>query len=135
ICRSSRGHLQVTGRDTRGRKQCRYHPRWREVRDENKYYRLIGFGKTLPKIRARVRRDLSRGDFSHDMVVATVVRLLERSLIRVGNEEYARQNGSFGLTTMCNRHARVVGSDIRFEFKGKSGVQHCVTVHDRRLAR
>ncbi len=135
ICPNLNGHLQATGRDARGRKQHRYHPRWREVRDETKYGRMILFADALPKIRARVEQDMTLPGLPRPKVLATVVRLLETTLIRVGNEEYARQNGSFGLTTMRDRHAEVNGSTLRFHFRGKSGVKHCVEVHDRRLAR
>ena len=135
ICSDSEGHVQATGRDARGRKQYRYHPRWREVRDGNKYERMVAFGRALPFIRRRVERDLARSGLPREKILATVVRLLELSLIRVGNEEYARQNESFGLATMHNRHVHVNGSALRFQFRGKSGILHEVDVHDRRLAR
>jgi DNA topoisomerase-1 len=135
ICPHSNGHLQATGRDARGRKQYRYHPRWRAVRDETKYDRLIAFGLALPRIRARVEADLSRPGLPRPKVLATVVRLLETTLIRVGNEEYARENGSFGLTTLRNRHVQVNGTTVQFAFRGKSGVRHRIDVNDRRLAR
>jgi len=128
------GHLQATGRDARRRKQYRYHRRWREWRDDSKYAHMIAFAKALPKIRARVARDLKQPDLSRDKVLATVVRLLETSLIRVGNEEYARDNKSFGLTTMRDKHVEVRGARIKFEFRGKSGKIHCVDVEDRLLA-
>jgi DNA topoisomerase-1 len=134
ICPSPSGHLQAVGRDARGRKQYRYHPRWRECRDENKYARLVAFGRALGRIRRRVASDLAGPDLSRERVVATVVRLLETSLIRVGNEEYARQNRSYGLTTLRSRHVRVEGPRLRFEFVGKGGKRHVVDVHDRRLA-
>ena len=134
ICTLSNGHLQVTGRDARGRKQSRYHPRWREVRDENKYQRMLAFGKTLPKIRRQVTSDLAAPAMSRRKVLAVVVSLLEATFIRVGNEEYARENKSYGLTTMRTRHVRLTGSKITFEFKGKSGVQHKVDLSDRKLA-
>ena len=130
-----RGHIQATGRDARGRKQYRYHPRWRQVRDEAKYGRLIEFARALPAIRRRTDRDLRRRGLPREKVLALVVRLLEATLIRVGNEEYARDNGSFGLSTLRNRHVRGDGSDIRFIFKGKSGKEHDVPIRDRRLAR
>jgi DNA topoisomerase-1 len=130
-----RGHIQATGRDARGRKQYRYHPRWREVRDETKYERMVAFGASLPAIRKRLNKDLSRRGLPREKVLATVVRLLEMSLIRVGNEEYARDNRSFGLTTMRDRHVDVDGSNLRFHFTGKSGKRHQVGVTDRRLAR
>jgi DNA topoisomerase-1 len=129
------GHLQATGRDARGRKQYRYHPQWREIRDATKYTQMIAFVRVLPKIRRRVARDLKLADLSRNQVLATVVRLLETSLIRVGNQEYARDNKSFGLTTMRARHVDVRGSRIRFQFRGKSGKEHTVDVEDRRVAR
>ncbi len=135
ICPSPNGHIQATGRDDRGRKQYRYHDRWREVRDENKYERMVLFGKTLRKIRRRVRRDMRRRGLPREKVLATVVHLLERSFIRIGNEEYARENKSFGLTTMRNRHVEVNGGSVQFHFRGKSGVNHEVEVNDRRAAR
>ena len=135
ICVDPDGHLQATGRDARGRKQYRYHPRWREVRDGNKYERMIAFGRALPFIRKRVENDLKRPGLPREKILATVVRLLELTLIRVGNEEYAKQNESFGLATMRDRHVRVNGSALRFEFRGKSGILHAVDLHDRRLAR
>jgi DNA topoisomerase-1 len=135
ICPSPHGHLQATGYDDRGRKQYRYHPRWREVRDETKYDRMIVFGQALPRIRARVEQDMAQPGLPRTKVLATVVRLLETTLIRVGNEEYARTNGSFGLTTMRDRHVEVSGSTLCFSFRGKSGVRHSIDVTDRRLAR
>ena len=135
ICPDARGHLQATGRDAKGRKQYRYHERFRETRDENKYERMIQFGKTLPRIRARVDADLRRNGPSRERVLATVVRLLERSLIRVGNEEYAKENESYGLTTLRSRHVRLAGERVRFRFRGKSGVEHDVELRDRRVAR
>jgi DNA topoisomerase I len=135
ICPNPLGHLQATGRDARGRKQYRYHPRWREVRDEVKYGRLIKFAETLPQIRARTTTDLQRNGLPREKVIAAVVQLLEKTLIRVGNEEYARENRSFGLTTMRDQHAKVAGSKLRFEFRGKSGIGHAVDLEDRRLAR
>jgi len=135
ICSSPNGHIQATGRDARGRKQYRYHERWREIRDENKYDRLVNFGKALPKIRRRLKKDLAQSGLPREKVLATIVQLLERSLIRVGNEEYARENKSFGLTTMQDRHVDVKGSKLRFRFRGKSGRQHEVDVTDRRIAR
>ena len=129
------GHIQATGRDARRRKQYRYHPRWREMRDENKFGRMMDFARALPRIRRRVGRDLSRRGMPREKVLATVVGLLEASLIRVGNDEYARQNNSYGLTTMRNRHARVTGEKIRFTFPGKSGKRHEIDVRDPQLAR
>ena len=134
ICASDDGHLQATGYDARGRKQYRYHPRWREVRDETKYGRMISFGGVLPRIRRRVARDLTRPGLPREKVLATVVRLLEKTFIRVGNEEYARENESFGLTTLRERQVKVNGSQLRFRFRGKSGVQHEVEVADPRIA-
>jgi DNA topoisomerase-1 len=128
------GHILATGRDKRGRKQYRYHPSWRAVRDEAKYTRMIAFGELLPRIRRRIDRDLARRGMAREKVLAAVVRLLELTLIRVGNEEYARVNASFGLTTLRNRHVRVRGSQVRFRFRGKGGVQHEVGIRDRRLA-
>ncbi len=135
VCPAPNGHLQATGKDARGRKQYRYHPRWRAVRDETKYHRMIAFGLALPKIRARVEQDLARPGLPRCKVLATVVRLLETTLVRVGNEEYARANHSFGLTTLRDHHAHVEGTKVRFSFRGKSGVRHEVAVTDRRLAR
>lgn len=135
ICPSPSGHIQATGRDARGRKQYRYHDRWRELRDENKFDRLADFAKALPKIRRRVNQDLRLPGLPQQKVLATVVQLLERTFIRVGNEEYARENKSFGLTTMKNRHVKVKGPQLRFRFRGKSGRQHEVDVTDRRIAK
>jgi DNA topoisomerase-1 len=135
ICPQPNGHMQATGRDAKGRKQYRYHPRWREVRDETKYGRLLAFGRALPRIRARVEQDLRRPDLSREKVLATVVRLLETTLIRVGNPEYARANGSYGLTTMRDKHAVVEDAKVIFQFRGKSGKQHSITLKDRRLAK
>ena len=129
------GHIQATGRDARGRKQYLYHERWREVRDENKYDRIISFGKALPKIRRRIARDLKLPGLPRNKVLATVVQLLERTFIRIGNEEYARENKSFGLTTMKDRHVEVKGAKLRFRFRGKSGREHEVDVTDRRIAK
>src|SRR5213595_553761 len=135
ICPSPNGHVQATGRDARGRKQYRYHERWREVRDENKFDRLAQFAKALPDIRRRVARDFELPGLPLRKVLATVVRLLERTFIRVGNEEYARENKSFGLTTMRTRHVTVKGDRLRFRFRGKSGRQHEVDMTDRRIAK
>jgi DNA topoisomerase-1 len=135
ICPLENGHLQATGRDARRRKQYRYHPLWREVRDETKYARMIAFARKLPRIRRRVARDLKRPGLPREKILAAVMRLLELSLIRVGNEEYARDNGSFGLTTMRNRHVDIAGEKLRFQFRGKSGKMHRVEIEDRRLAR
>jgi DNA topoisomerase-1 len=127
-------HLQATGRDARGRKQYRYHPRWREFRDDMKYSRMADFAAALPRIRARVRRDLARPGLPLEKVLAAVVRLLEITFVRIGNEEYARQNASFGLTTLRERQVRVQGAKLEFRFRGKSGVEHEVELFDRRLA-
>ncbi len=135
ICTDENGHLQAVGRDAKGRKQYRYHKRWREVRDETKYTRMLLFAKALPKIRKQLRRDLKLPELSRRKVLATVVRLLEVSLIRVGNEEYAKQNGSFGLTTMRDHHVKVNGSKVHFRFRGKSGKDHEIKVEDKHLAR
>jgi DNA topoisomerase I len=135
ICPDPRGHLQATGRDARGRKQYRYHPRWREVRDEVKYGRLIAFAEALPKIRHRTDAHTRKPGVTREKVLAAVVQLLEKTLIRVGNEEYAKDNGSFGLTTLRDQHATVTGGRVRFEFRGKSGVKHAIDLHDARLAR
>ena len=135
ICPSPNGHLQATGRDARGRKQYRYHPRWREVRDETKFGRMAAFSEALPRIRRRVEQDLARSELPKEKVLATVVRLLECTGIRVGNEEYARSNRSFGLTTLRDHHVEISGSTLRFEFRGKSGKTHRVALSDRRLAR
>ena len=135
ICPSQNCHIQATGRDARRRKQYRYHERWREVRDENKFGRVAAFAKALPKIRHRVARDLKLPGLPREKVLATVVRLLERTFIRVGNEEYARENKSFGLTTMKNRHVTVKGPQLRFRFRGKSGRQHEVEMTDPRTAK
>jgi DNA topoisomerase-1 len=135
ICPKPNGHIQATGRDAKGRKQYRYHPRWREVRDETKYNRMVAFGEALPKIRERVAHDLALpGNLSHEKVLAAVVWLLDTTSIRVGNEEYARENQSYGLTTLRNRHVAISGSKIRFHFRGKSGKEHNVTVRNKRLA-
>jgi DNA topoisomerase-1 len=130
-----RGHLQATGRDAKRRKQYRYHERFREVRDEGKYERMVDFAKALPKIRARVDTDLNSSALTREKVLATIVRLLEMTLIRVGNEEYARANRHFGLTTLRGRHVAVRGTRVRFRFTGKSGAQHDVDLRDARVAR
>ena len=139
ICPSPLGHLQATGRDARGRKQYLYHAEWRQARDETKFDRMADFGAALARIRSRVSRDLgawARGaDVLHDTVVAVIVRLLDTTLVRVGNDEYARDNASFGLTTLRKRHVDLKGRNLRLHFRGKSGVMHEVAVHDLRLAR
>lgn len=135
ICPVPNGHLQATGRDARGRKQYRYHARWREERDDVKYGRLVAFARALPRIRTRTDADLKRPGLPREKILALVVQLLARTFIRVGNEEYARTNGAIGLTTMRDRHAVIAGSSVRFEFRGKSGVRHAIALHDKRLAR
>jgi DNA topoisomerase-1 len=135
ICDNPKGHLQATGRDARDRKQSRYHPHWRQVRDETKYERMMIFGAALPQIREQVEHDLSLPGMPRRKVLAAVVRLMETTLIRVGNEEYAQQNHSYGLTTMRNKHVHVEGSTVSFKFQGKSGVRHAVDLTDRRLAK
>jgi DNA topoisomerase-1 len=134
ICPDPNGHIQAVGRDAKGRKQYRYHPRWRSVRDEAKYQHLLRFGQILPTIRRRVERDLAKPGMPREKVLAAVVRLLEATLIRVGNSEYARCNKSYGLTTIRNKHAKVRGSRITFDFRGKHGIEHHVDLEDRRLA-
>src|SRR6185503_7425182 len=135
ICPSPNGHIQATGRDARGRKQYRYHPKWREVRDETKFGRMLAFSDSLPRLRKRVDEDLARPGLPREKVLATVVRLLECTAIRVGNDEYAKSNRSFGLTTLQDRHVEISGTSMRFEFRGKSGKIHRVSLSDRRLAR
>jgi len=135
ICRDPNGHLQATSRDSRGRKQYRYHSQWREVRDETKFERLLEFAAALPTIRTSVGRDLRLAGLPKAKVLATVVRLLDTTLIRVGNEEYARANRSFGLTTLRSKHAAVTGKHLRLRFRGKGGKEHDVDIHSERLAR
>jgi DNA topoisomerase-1 len=133
ICPREDGHLQATGRDARGRKQYRYHVRWREVRDETKYGKMAAFAAALPRIRRRVQRDLAQRGLPRDKVLATVVRLLEKTFMRVGNEAYARENDSYGLTTLRTRQVEVRGQRLRFRFRGKSGVRHCIELREPRL--
>ena len=135
ICPIPNGHIQATARDARGRKQYRYHKRWREKRDETKYGRMIAFAEALPRIRKRIEADLALSELPREKVLATVVQLLETTAIRVGNDEYAKDNGSYGLTTLRNKHAKVDGSKVRFSFRGKSGIRHAIDLQDRRLAR
>lgn len=135
ICPDENGHLQATGRDARGRKQYRYHHRWREVRDETKFTRMIAFAKALPHMRKQVEKHLKQPGLSRHRVLATVVRLLEVSLIRVGNDEYAKDNNSYGLTTMRDHHAKVNGSKVQFSFRGKSSKKHTIDIHDALLAK
>jgi len=134
ICPRPDGHMQATGRDARGRKQYRYHPRWHAVRDTTKYDRMIAFGEALPQLRAHLKQDMALPGLPREKVLAAVVQLLETTLIRVGNLEYARANSSFGLTTMRDRHVKIAGATLQFHFRGKSGIDHMVRLHDRRLA-
>jgi DNA topoisomerase-1 len=135
ICPLANGHIQATGRDAKGRKQYRYHAQWRQLRDQTKFTRMIAFSEVLPQVRERIEHDLSLPGLPREKVLATVVRLMELTRIRVGNEEYAKTNKSFGLTTLRDRHVDVSGATIRFKFRGKSGVEHDIEVSDRRLAR
>jgi DNA topoisomerase I len=135
ICSDPQGHLQATGRDARGRKQYRYHPDWRTHRDAAKFDRMLEFGRSLPRIRRRVAQDLRKSGLPRERVLATLVRLLESTLVRIGNEEYARSNGSFGLTTLRDRHVNVRGDRLTFEFRGKSGIAQSVSISDPALAR
>jgi DNA topoisomerase-1 len=135
ICFRANGHLQAIGRDARRRKQYLYHPGWRKIRDRQKYAHLLDFARALPLIRKRVQQDLRPRKLTKSKALAAVVRLLELSHIRVGNEEYSRNNHSFGLTTLRNQHVRVRGAKLRFHFRGKSGKKHCVELSDARLAR
>lgn len=135
ICPYENGHLQATGRDAKGRKQHRYHPLWREVRDATKYDRMIEFGDVLPGLRRKVARDIRKHGLSREKVLATIIRLMDLTFIRVGNDEYAKQNNSYGLTTMQDKHAKIRGGRVQFSFKGKSGKYHSIEVADRRLAK
>ncbi len=135
ICSDPLGHLQATGRDARGRKQYRYHPDWAAARDETKFHRLADFGKALPRIHKNVKANLGRAGIPREKVLATVVYLLENVLIRIGNDEYARENDSYGLTTLKDQHVRLKGDTVRFRFTGKSGVHHDVDIRDRRVAK
>jgi DNA topoisomerase-1 len=135
ICPDPTGHIQATARDARGRKQYRYHPSYRETRDRSKFRRMLEFSEVLPILRERVERDLRAGDLTRRQILATVVRLLDKTLIRVGKDEYARENRSFGLTTLRRRHVQVEGALLRFSFRGKSGVEHSVSITEPRLAR
>ena len=135
ICPDPKGHIQATARDARGRKQYRYHARYREARDQSKFRRILELSEVLPAIRERAERDLRAPELSRRQVLATVVQLLDKTLIRVGNDEYARENRSYGLTTLRMRHVEVEGDRLRFTFRGKSGVQHAISVKDRRVAR
>jgi DNA topoisomerase-1 len=135
ICPTGDGHIQATGLDARGRKQYRYHPRWRATRDETKFHRMIAFGKALPALRRATAAHLRLKGLPREKVLAAIVQLLDKTLIRVGNAAYARDNESFGLTTIRNRHVRVRGRHLRFEFRGKSGIDHAIDLDDPRLAR
>ena len=135
ICPDPEGHIQATGADARGRKQYRYHPGYREARDRSKFRRMLEFSEVLPRLRERIERDLRAADLSRRQLLATVVLLLDKTLIRVGNDEYVRENRSYGLTTLRRRHLKIDGSMLRFSFRGKSGVEHTITVADPRLAR
>jgi len=135
ICPFVNGHIQAIGRDAKGRKQYRYHPRYREVRDETKFIRMKAFGAALPKIRSQVHRDLALEDLPKQKVVAAIVALMDETCVRIGNEEYARENGSYGLTTLRNRHAEVRGDRLRLQFRGKSKQDHDIVLHDRKLAK
>jgi DNA topoisomerase I len=135
ICPDPRGHLQATGRDARGRKQYRYHPRWRETRDADKYERMAGFGRALPRIRARVARDLKLPGMPLDKVIAAIVQLLDTTLIRIGSVEYARDNQSYGLTTLRKKHLKIEAGQLSFRFRGKSGIEHDVSVDNPNLRR
>ncbi|HEY3077552.1 MAG TPA: DNA topoisomerase IB, partial [Burkholderiales bacterium] len=135
ICPDPEGHIQATGSDARGRKQYRYHPEYREARDRSKFRRMLEFSEVLPRLRERIERDLRSADLSRKQLLATVVMLLDKTLIRVGNDEYVRENRSYGLTTLRRRHLRIDGSMLRFSFRGKSGVEHTIAVADPRLAR
>jgi DNA topoisomerase-1 len=135
ICPDPAGHIQATARDARGRKQYRYHPSYRDTRDKSKFRRMLEFSEILPEIRDRIERDLRARDLTRRQILATVVSLLDKTLIRVGNDEYARENRSFGLTTLRGRHVEVKGSKLHFSFRGKSGVEHAIAITDRKLAR
>jgi DNA topoisomerase-1 len=135
ICPDPEGHIQATGRDAKGRKQYRYHPRWREVRDSTKYERLVEFARALPRLRARIAQDMAAQGLTRERVLATVVHLLETTLIRVGNEDYARENKSYGLTTLRTRHVEVNGGELRFQFKGKSGKEWRLKLRNQRVAK
>ncbi|GAB3950810.1 hypothetical protein GCM10028805_29630 [Spirosoma harenae] len=129
------GHLQATGLDSKHRKQYRYHPKWNAIRSETKFYRMLAFGKTLPLLRERIAKDLKTTSLSRDKVIAIALSVMEQTLIRVGNAAYEKEYGSYGLTTLKNRHVKLEGSEVRFSFKGKKGIYHDITLHDRRLAR
>ncbi len=135
ICPDIKGHIQVTARDAKGRKQYRYHPDYREVRDRSKFRRMFAFSEVLPAVRENAERDLRAPDLSRSQVLATATRLLDTTLIRIGSDEYAKSNRSYGLTTLRDRHVEVEGSELWFSFRGKSGIQHALSITDRRIAR
>jgi DNA topoisomerase-1 len=135
IATNPNGHLQATGRDVRRRKQYRYHPKWSAVRDENKFGRIVSFGKKIPRIRKTIQEHLSLPGLPREKVLATVVQLLEKTLIRIGNQEYAKANNSYGLTTLKDKHVKVSGATLKFQFRGKSGKEFSVGIADRRLAK
>ena len=135
ICGDSKGHIQATGKDSRGRKQYIYHPKWKEIRSESKFHKLLILAEVLPKVRKKLSRDLGKKEVDRERVVATIIELAEKTLIRIGNEEYARENHSYGLTTILNKQVKIKGDEIHFHFKGKSGVLHDVDLHDERLAK
>ncbi|HEY6955590.1 MAG TPA: DNA topoisomerase IB [Flavisolibacter sp.] len=135
ICRDSHGHIQATGFDIRGRKQYRYHSMWNVLRNETKFHRLYEFGKVLPSIRLKLEEDLAKKELTEDKVLATVVSLMERTSIRIGNEEYEKTNGSYGLTTLKDNHVKIEGDNIVFSFKGKKGIEHKIPLKNKRLAR
>jgi DNA topoisomerase-1 len=135
ICKNESGHIQATGYDQKGRKQYRYHPQWEVLRNETKFHRLFEFGKVLPSIRLKVEEDLGKKELSEDKVLATVVSLMERTFIRVGNDDYEKLYGSYGLTTLKDKHVKVKGNTVQFSFKGKKGIYHDITLRNRKLAR
>lgn len=135
ICAKPNGHLQATGIDTKGRKQYRYHANWNAIRSETKFFRMVSFGEKLPLLRERLEKDLKQSDLNRDKVIAIALSVMEQTLIRVGNAAYEKEYGSYGLTTLKDRHVKAEGSDVRFSFKGKKGIYHDITLHDRRLAR
>ncbi|RAO77914.1 DNA topoisomerase IB [Dyella jiangningensis] len=135
ICSNPHGHLQATGRDAKGRKQYRYHPRWRQLRDAGKFDRMQAFGQALPRIRRQVTRDLKRKELSPPRILAAIVRLLDTTLLRIGNEDYAKDNGSYGLSTLRNRHVKVSRQNVRLRFRGKSGIEREAAIHDPVVAR
>jgi DNA topoisomerase-1 len=135
ICANESGHIQATGFDVRGRKQYRYHPQWQTVRNETKFHRLYEFGKLLPSIRLKVEDDLSKKELQEEKVLATVVSLMERTYIRIGNDDYEKLYGSYGLTTLKDKHVKVAGNTVKFSFKGKKGIYHTITLRNPKLAR